>query len=436
MKAILGFTLIGTLLLSCNYDPHKQTDTDLLRSYCTISTDTAYSNGEWVWKLIPDSVFDNKQIIACGQSTHGSRENFLIQTSIFKKLVQEKGVRVFVLEAAYSDILEVNDYVTTGVGIKDSIATNLTFDIWKKEEMLELIEWVREFNLTRTEDDKILFLGCSVQEVDITIDAVKTFFGMFYPEDKNQVEQILVSFNKDSVLKNMSNPDETVRLLKSKIDELRLLATTMPELPDSNERIGYLLYKRSIDLLDQILASIDQSRSERRGDGDSIMAVNLKWIVDNHFRQGPVFLWAHNMHITFEEPDYSKEKLLGMYLYEAYGDDYYSIGIDFISGSIRTQTTYHDSTPDLTKVIPVAESDSAYLNYYISNLNGGLVLFRYDQARKDSLFLNSTLFWNGHKIHNLGVVFGGNGLNLNAHYFNSIIFYPHATPTRQIEKGR
>lgn len=433
MKTLIEIALVSALLFGCGTIQQPDNDLALLKSYCTISDDTAYSDDGWISDIFADSAFDDKQIIACGQSTHGSREIFLIQTSLFKKLVLDKGVRVFILEAAYSQILKVNEYVTTGEGSLDSIIPNLTFDIWKKEEMLQLIQWVKVFNETQIDQEKVLFLGCSVQEVDITVDAVKLFFAKYYPQSKLQVDQILRGFNRDSVLQNMTDAVETVKMLEHKILELKSLVSANLEFADSNQRISYVLHKRSIDLLHQTLSSVNQGGRGRRGVGDSTMAENVSWIVESHFRKGPVFLWAHNLHITFEESDYTKEKLLGMYLHEAYGKRYYCIGVDFISGTIRTQTTIHDSTDARTKLIPVTTPDSTYLNCYVANLGDGLILFNQDMARQDTSFINSKLYSNGHKIHSFGVVFNDKGLNLKAHYFNSIIFFPHSTPTSEIE---
>lgn len=58
----------------------------------------------------------DKRIIALGEATHGNKEFQELKLSIFKKLVEENGVRAFAIEGDFGGCLEVNDYIHGGSG--------------------------------------------------------------------------------------------------------------------------------------------------------------------------------------------------------------------------------------------------------------------------------------------------------------------------------
>lgn len=59
---------------------------------------------------------EGKRIIALGEATHGNREFQELKLSIFKKLVEENGVRAFAIEGDFGGCLEVNEYIHGGSG--------------------------------------------------------------------------------------------------------------------------------------------------------------------------------------------------------------------------------------------------------------------------------------------------------------------------------
>lgn len=58
----------------------------------------------------------DKRIIALGEATHGNKEFQELKLNIFKKLVEENGVRAFAIEGDFGGCLEVNDYIHGGSG--------------------------------------------------------------------------------------------------------------------------------------------------------------------------------------------------------------------------------------------------------------------------------------------------------------------------------
>lgn len=74
---------------------------------------------------------------------------------------------MFAIEVSFSHTMVVNDYVLHGKGSADEGRAAMQFGIWNTEEVRELIEWVRAYNLDPAHTTKLEFLspwaalGCS-----------------------------------------------------------------------------------------------------------------------------------------------------------------------------------------------------------------------------------------------------------------------------------
>ena len=73
------------------------------------------SNIHLTTDLLPlKPIFQDKEVIAMGEATHGTKEFFELKSKMFRYLVEEHNVKVFGIEASYAGCLYVNDYVQEG----------------------------------------------------------------------------------------------------------------------------------------------------------------------------------------------------------------------------------------------------------------------------------------------------------------------------------
>lgn len=105
--------------------------------------------------LIQDDFFntitawENYQVIALGEATHGTKEFCELKFRLFKFLVENKGFRVLAYEYSFKKSLAINDYILNGVG---NIDTLLLGESWIQNniEVKKLIEWMRNYNKTKS----------------------------------------------------------------------------------------------------------------------------------------------------------------------------------------------------------------------------------------------------------------------------------------------
>src|SRR5262245_26793611 len=112
-------------------------------------------------------------IVALGEGTHGTREFFRLKHRIVEYLVTRMGFRVFSIEASMPEAYQLNRYVLTGDGDPKALLRGLRFWSWNTQELLDLIEWMRDIN--RSGRHRIQFTGFDMQNIESAMATVRSF---------------------------------------------------------------------------------------------------------------------------------------------------------------------------------------------------------------------------------------------------------------------
>jgi erythromycin esterase-like protein len=111
------------------------------------------------------TMIDSARIVGMGEATHGSKEFTLIRHRILKFLVEEMGFRGLILETPQKPAKAIDNYVKTGKGIAQKLLSDLGYWVHNTQEMLNVIEWMREYNLMHPLN-QISFYGCDIPAED------------------------------------------------------------------------------------------------------------------------------------------------------------------------------------------------------------------------------------------------------------------------------
>ncbi|MEM1330450.1 MAG: erythromycin esterase family protein [Planctomycetota bacterium] len=106
------------------------------------------------------------RVVALGETTHGSREQFQMKHRLLEYLVEEVGFSVFSIEANMPESYEVNRYVVGGEGDPSQLIKGMYFWTWATEEVLTMVEWMYDANAESREkglDPVIRFTGFDMQ---------------------------------------------------------------------------------------------------------------------------------------------------------------------------------------------------------------------------------------------------------------------------------
>lgn len=279
---------------------------------------------------IPKKFVDAK-IFGFGEATHQGKEFFDLKAKFFKYLVENQDVKVFIMEESYTSEAEINKWISGGKGNSETIAQNFSITFWKCKEVVNLLEWMRSYNLNKSEDDQIRFYGMDIQMVkNINLEIRNLVKKYNIPVS----EELLLEVDK--CVEKKLYPREKNHWADIKIPKLnkieRILLDFRKGVKDENID-EFTTAIRAFNYLSQYTYLVQHLSSQTR---DLKMFENAKWIIENKSTNGKAFIWAHNEHINnLKLGNYSKRKLynLGKHLKNYFKNDYYSVGFDFGKGT-------------------------------------------------------------------------------------------------------
>ena len=270
-------------------------------------------------------ILKDKKIVAMGEAAHGTKEFFEMKHRMFEFLVEEMGYRAFAIEAGFGESQRINDYILSGDGNAYDATQTLSYGVWHTEEVLRLIEWMRDYNKSSNNAEKIRFYGFDMKPVTNDVDAVIAYLEKVDKEIDLKYQSSLNAIRKREKI-NINIIEELKDILEenkeSYIDQTSILEyeTVYHHLEVINQ---WMDFREVTDFID--------SANKR----DQYMAENVKWIFDyeKHFNNDKIMLWAHNGHVSKKFTSY---KSMGEHLKEAYGENLYAIGFDFYKGSFMS----------------------------------------------------------------------------------------------------
>lgn len=314
----------------------------------TVQAKSGFEDMEPLKEMLKD-----KQIVAMGEATHGTSDFFKMKHRMFEFLVEEMDFRVFAIEGEFGAAQVINDYILNGTG---SARDGLKAMSWigDTEEVVEMIEWMREFN--NNNERKIKFYGFDMQNPN---ESVKRLIGYLEKVDSSNYKEYVDKLKKLEGVYESSQKEALERLAKSggvdtnsssivdfatieaNIDQLQGLLnrdkeTFLKNSSEAENKMALQLLKNISQCVKEMemnlkLTTYDQESFNFR---DKSMAENVKWILDyeSGFGNDKVMLWAHNGHVSKSISNYST---MGGRLKDLYGSKYYSIGFEFYSGTFN-----------------------------------------------------------------------------------------------------
>src|SRR4051812_40782259 len=99
------------------------------------------------------------RVVGMGEATHGTREFFQFKHRMLEFLVEEMGFTAFALEVDSATALRVDAYVRGGAGQAAAIVRGMRYWIWDTEEIVALVQWIRQHNLKPTTKHPVRFYG-------------------------------------------------------------------------------------------------------------------------------------------------------------------------------------------------------------------------------------------------------------------------------------
>ncbi|MDP5076873.1 MAG: erythromycin esterase family protein [Nonlabens sp.] len=276
--------------------------------------------------------FEHAKIFGFGEATHHNKEFFDLKAKFFKHLVLNQHVKVFIMEESYPAEAGINEWISGGKGDAATIASNFSIVPWYCKEVINLLAWMRDYNLNKSTEDQIRFYGMDIQNIKGTNLEIRELIADYQlPVSDNLLQAADACANK-KIVYNYSNNWADVQL--PKLNEIQEIIEQGKNGRTSEDILKFDAAQRALTYLTQYTYYVQHHYSQDR---DLKMYENVKWIAENKSKNGKAFIWAHNEHINNHGfGNYSTRKIynLGKHLKEYYKDDYYSVGFDFGMGTL------------------------------------------------------------------------------------------------------
>lgn len=274
----------------------------------------------------------SRSVVGLGEATHGTREAFQLKHRLIRALAERGSLRTVAFECGLAAARLIDEYVRRGRGSAREALAQQGYWCWENQEVLELIEWLKEHNAPLPLGDRIAFVGIDVQQVEPGLPELlaalegganergaKAGGGDPGPQTLADAAQAVRRLRARELARGAAEAAAAVRALTGAATmlatpELRALCRNAARYVDT-----YLNPERENGLAvrdEYLAATVLEALAERPG----LMAV-----------------WAHNEHVA-ANPDFFGTRAMGHHLRAALGEGYLALGMLFGEGAFLARS--------------------------------------------------------------------------------------------------
>ena len=127
--------------------------------------------------------YGDASVVLLGEATHGTSEFYRARAAITRHLILNCGFNIIAVEADWPDAARIDRYVRHHA---PEPSRERAFDrfpswMWRNEEVLEFVEWLRRFNEPKAPGDHVEFRGLDIYSLHTSIAAVLRYLDRVDP---------------------------------------------------------------------------------------------------------------------------------------------------------------------------------------------------------------------------------------------------------------
>ncbi|MFY0563857.1 erythromycin esterase family protein [Archangium lansingense] len=307
-----------------------------------------------------DSDFDallegigDARFVLLGEATHGTHEFYKARAALTRRLIVERGFSAVAVEADWPDALRLNQYVHGEGSDADARQALDNFQrfprwMWRNQEMLELMEWLRAHNAARGKDSPLVgFFGLDLYSLHSSMREVIRYLEPRDPAAAARARHRYACFDRygtDPQAYGHATAYGFADTCEAEVVE-QLLDLRQRKVMDGAREEDALFYAEQNAQLARdaetyyrtMYAGRDESwnlRDTHMADTTDALAEYLGRRYGNPAR---LVIWAHNSHLgdaRATQMGDQGELNLGQLLRERHGRETYNIGFTTHSGSV------------------------------------------------------------------------------------------------------
>jgi erythromycin esterase len=303
------------------------------------------------------------RVVGLGEASHSGHEFFTLKRRVFQRLVATRGFTTFVLEASWSTGQRLDDFVVHGTGDPERIMREEfqgQYVFWNTREYLDLIRWMRHYNVTHPDRPTLHFAGNDLGfPGPDAFDRVAAYTAAHHPALAGRIEALYrelkpakgvqagawmaQQLGKDAALRR-TEADRATRALEL----LRTAGRPAGSTQDAYDRA--VQNAAAVARTFTGYAFPDEQFPERMRYRDQVMADNTAWLLAH--TNGKVLLASNNGHVAYASDSPEFPEPTGAFLREKLGEEYMNIGLTFDQGSVNALPDYTAQQPKTYSVPP------------------------------------------------------------------------------------
>jgi len=253
------------------------------------------------------SAISKQKYVLLGESSHGTSEFYKIRSEITKKLVTEKGFTFIAVEGDWPACQEINRYIKGYTDeYKNAREALKSFKrwptwMWANEEIIDLIEWLKEYNLGKQNENKVGFYGIDLYSLWESMDEILKYLKGKNSPDLEAAKKAFACFepfNREAEKYALSSAfysegcHEEVAQLLTKISLNKHTYRDRQE-GSLNVEINALITANAENYYTTMVTNDNESWNIR--DRHMVEVLNKIYSFHSHHAKG--IIWEHNTHV-------------------------------------------------------------------------------------------------------------------------------------------
>lgn len=272
-------------------------------------------------------------VVALGEATRGTREFSEMKHRILEYLVTQKGFTVLAMESNWPETNLINNYVLSGVGDPANLLRGVHSPFLNTQELLDMIQWVRQYNQSVANGSKVGFYGIDIQYPRLAMDNVVAYLRSIDVSASQKADSLYAVFRpyQDNPL-TFDNASDSIRTLSTW--NLQVVYERLLENQSFYEgKTSVAQYAMALQTARVVVQSesfyLDPGHAPTR---DGFMAENVEWLLKQSGTGAKIAVWAHNLHVRN-----AGMGTMGGRLRSTHGNDVILCGFDFYKGTFNAE---------------------------------------------------------------------------------------------------
>src|SRR5579884_2550804 len=131
----------------------------------------------------PFDRFGTAKLVLLGEATHGTSEFYRARAAITRRLIEKHGFNIVAFEADWPDMARIDRYVRHRMPEPSREQAFIRFPdwMWRNEEFRDFVDWLRAFNASRKDPERVELRGLDVYSLGASMEAVLRYLDRVDP---------------------------------------------------------------------------------------------------------------------------------------------------------------------------------------------------------------------------------------------------------------